>query len=809
MPTTYHEAELVLEGYTKVSRGVGQAFAIPVLTINATRLSAAEVSRCIKPDQPLVPVLDGYVSVNTLREAGLGPMGRTIQGALLDRPYQLTPSEIIARGSDRLQGAWSAIVFPDLQWPYMGDSPIYDHLNFLRTWGLNGGIRGGALPHAQELQSFMNDIMYEYPETQILVVGKKALLDKLRESWAELDTMWLTVSGKDQIKQQIGTNGVIISTPSVAKQHQLEKISFDIIIMLEPDDLTKSSTTQIFKQLKKMKSRLKLAVYSEADYIAQSYVSTAHMNLLKINDYTLAKYVIYNPNQVRKELPRAYRRMVSHPMVVQQQESTPLHMTEMQLESDHLEKGTPIPRREMAEVIRNEVPRQVPVLHRMEHFFTTRARLLEDKIDSSATHIPYFHYWPTYDSMTSSQSRWYFYWRGEVRGQRYPDTSLSYVFLYVYELINGIGWKNGMEGYHLMLDVWVAYRERHPKLTSYMIEWITDFVLVHQLSVPHEDVLGYAPHGLSGDLLELELMYRFHAETLDIPFTLLVRLLDVDVRKSKFYLEGGDALLHEYAPKVLALVDAYFSKQQGLRFIEIFSPGSPVSKERELFQSATYDESLYGRFTTIFVSKISEHVPLREYITHLIRLTENKLREHMNVKGKLRGIELEPEIEMLVSRYLERMLKSPSPEAQRPSVVIDEVKLARIQEDSESVRDMLTVNIDEADATEDIVVFVAPFIEEPVVAQSPITWDTTELPEEWMQFVKGLSQTQLEAIYVLKQGLGLIELGHIADQAGTMPELLLDDINEIAMDTIGDLIIEGDGLIEDYEPMLANLMKAT
>ncbi|WP_438347919.1 TerB N-terminal domain-containing protein [Paenibacillus sp. FA6] len=841
---TYHEAELVLEGYTEVNNGVGQAYAIPVLTVGSQRIQAAEVSRSIKPDRSLVPVIGGYVAVDTLRQAGVGPMGRTIHGALLDRRYQLTPSEVIARGSERMQGAWSRIVFPDLVWPCGGDSPIYEHLQFLAKWGLNGGVRGGALHHAEQLQLFMNDMVKNDPETRILVIGKKTLLDKLKESWRTLDAMWLTVGGKDQIIQEILLSGVIISTPSVAKQQQVERLSFDMILMLEPDDLTKSSTTQIYKQLKKMKSRLKLAIYSEADYIAQSYVSTAHMNLLKINDYTVAQYVIYNPNQPRKELPRPYRRM-ERPSIVQE-ESVSLHITEMELVEERTEKGMPIPQREASfQLEPRRVPVQAPissieltplqgVLSKNEHRFTKRARQLEDQVGTAAVFVPFMNYWPTYDSMTGSQSRWYFYWRSEVREQRYPDSSLSYIFLYVYELINGIGWKDPRDGYQLMVDVWLAYREHHPKLTTYMLEWITDFTLVHQIPIPHQDVFQYVPNELSGDVLELELMHRFNTEPLDIPFSLLVRLADVDVRKSKFYIGGGDVPLNEYVPKVLALVDAYLAKQQGLRLIEIFYPGSPVGKERPLFQSATYDESLYGRSTVVSVTKLSQHAPLREYITHLIRLTENKLREHMNFKGRLRGIELEPEIETLVSRYIDRMLKvTTSPEALGPVVVIDEEKLVRIQRDSEFVRDILTVNIDEGEeqVEEQVRLRVAQNLDNEVehvpeqqedsllqlnigdevgvesILSPLVTWDVTGLAEEWIQFADALSVTQLEALYILKQGQGLSGLLDIANEVGTMPELLLDDINELAMDTIGDLVIDDDGLTEDYVPMLANLKR--
>lgn len=38
----------------------------------------------------------------------------------------------------------------------------------------------------------------------------------------------------------------------------------------------------------------------------------------------------------------------------------------------------------------------------------------------------------------------------------------------------------------------------------------------------------------------------------------------------------------------------------------------------------------------------------------------------------------------------------------------------------------------------------------------------------------------------------------VAEQYGTMPALLLDEINDVAMETIGDLLIDGDLIVSDY-----------
>ncbi|MMZ67297.1 hypothetical protein D1872_298700 [compost metagenome] len=41
-------------------------------------------------------------------------------------------------------------------------------------------------------------------------------------------------------------------------------------------------------------------------------------------------------------------------------------------------------------------------------------------------------------------------------------------------------------------------------------------------------------------------------------------------------------------------------------------------------------------------------------------------------------------------------------------------------------------------------------------------------------------------------------LMQVAEQCGTMPALLLDEINDVAMETIGDLLVDGDRIMDEY-----------
>ncbi|MCM3260830.1 TerB N-terminal domain-containing protein [Paenibacillus lautus] len=545
-----------------------------------------------------------------------------------------------------------------------------------------------------------------------------------------------------------------------------------------------------------------------------------------------------------------------------------------------------------------------------EQQFVQKARELAWHVEDEAPFVAFKSYWPTYDQMASDQFKWYFYWREEVRSGRYPDTDLSYLFVYFYELIHGVGWSDPLQGYALMEQAWTAYRKRYAKLDTYLREWLYDFMIVHGLDMPIRETYQRFPRVLSVELKEKEWKRRFSLQPVELSWELLLDLLDYDVEKSRFYQEKGRKDLERYAPKVIALVDSYWAKMKGQRLIDRFQP-RPRQVKRHLFRSAVYDHGLYGRTVVLTVVSLSEHAPLRSYITGLVRLTENKLRELRGFKGRLRGAEaVEPEVEEIITRYLKKEIQEQM-EAERkqslPEVQIDTGKLRRLQRESDQVRDMLLteeagqleVEAENSRPAAEIVTDAGAFsggaehavtgsgsvvsskgrssqksaVKNPEVFQAvmdfdaviyeempvpetdrneakeqealletekeekaiaaaedegtalaapekskepsvpaagkssegAVVWNTDGLDEEWQELGERLKLIHLEVLHALKSGPNRTQLQRIAEQAGSMPALLLDEINEAAMDTVGDLLIDGESIADDYIDMLETL----
>ena len=90
---------------------------------------------------------------------------------------------------------------------------------------------------------------------------------------------------------------------------------------------------------------------------------------------------------------------------------------------------------------------------------------------------------------------------------------------------------------------------------------------------------------------------------------------------------------------------------------------------------------------------------------------------------------------------------------------------------------------------------------------------TTELPNEWTKFMKRLPQYEFLVLQAIaEQDNPNVTIKKIAEEKLTMPELLIDSINERAIDIIGDLIIDPGSssvprIIDEYLTSVKQLIK--
>lgn len=133
--------------------------------------------------------------------------------------------------------------------------------------------------------------------------------------------------------------------------------------------------------------------------------------------------------------------------------------------------------------------------------FVMQGRLMADYADDVEYRGTFEHYFPTYQAMSDRQLRGYFTWRARVRAGDVRKTALSFVFVYLYELLCGIGVTPGEEAFRAIERFWWEYRTIEPKIDRYVRRWLQDYAAYHGL--PRELVLPYVDVAFDEALMAL------------------------------------------------------------------------------------------------------------------------------------------------------------------------------------------------------------------------------------------------------------------------------------------------------------------
>ena len=113
--------------------------------------------------------------------------------------------------------------------------------------------------------------------------------------------------------------------------------------------------------------------------------------------------------------------------------------------------------------------------------FYRQGLLMADFEDDCPYNGTFKSYFPTYNAMSDRQLRGYFTWRAQVRRGNIEETSTSFAFLYLYELICGIGVDNPCDGYDKIKAFWDAYRAFEPGIDRFARVWLQDYAVFHGL----------------------------------------------------------------------------------------------------------------------------------------------------------------------------------------------------------------------------------------------------------------------------------------------------------------------------------------
>ncbi|MFB3917469.1 MAG: TerB N-terminal domain-containing protein [Terriglobales bacterium] len=791
--------------------GIGLVTAVPWFFSGDLRVRAEELSSSLEKCRDFIRVAGGWLPTAVVEKAGVARFGRAADGTPL-APLTLTPEEILRRALARLNGPWARKDFPEIQLPAAGSSEaaVSAQLEFLRAWGLPGGIVGTLTQHHALLLRFLTNFVTANPGTRVLVVGARRSLDTLGEGWVSAAAARFDGLRKDP-EFSAAVTGIVLASPKAFEVVPgLSTLQWHILVLLEADALIKTGSSKLFESLSECPRYVAIGLFAGHEFLRRSSQREALgevMHLPRASD-ALWRQLVRNCEEAVPEVGA----LSAPPATAPVRRTSPAEFTIGTGTAD----GVPIPVRPESGTYEYEI--RVSFSTPADDF-VKQAREKRAYRVNSATFVPFMCYWPTYASMNRQQQQWYFFWRDRVRNGQFPDTDLSYIFVHVYELLNGVGGSDAYDGYRQLRSLWLAYRERYSKLDNYLPDWIADYVLMYGCEIdPVQPYLDLVAFGETVEEPDLVLPRYAGPDSARIPLPLLSSFGDYRVNRSKFYLDGYGQVVDERVPELFREVDAHLAKTRGKRILDLYRPRQSKTVQRNAFRSAVFcgDDRVVNLGT---VYPYSEHAPFRDFITAFLKHAENKLRQANGYRSRLRGYSLDSDIQAVLDALIlppqaEREQVRAAAAASAAKIVIDLGRVRELTTESDVVREMLLAGNTDVGPSPSLPISSGMHCSDSVADEKFTILrpaDTppgllTDLEPVW-NILRRLDQNERQIIGVLMEKGWEAEAGVLQQ---SLPDALLEAelerINGLARKFLGDLLIISEAgkivIAEDYRDEL-------
>ena len=283
--------------------------------------------------------------------------------------------------------------------------------------------------------------------------------------------------------------------------------------------------------------------------------------------------------------------------------------------------------------------------HTHETYFMEDSIKYANQMGVKTEFVPLQVYWTTFRDLDEKQKKWYFYWRHQTLKGNYLNTDLSYVILFVYELINYTFNQNAAFNVSMMVRLQQAYKERIPNLDRYLSEWIRDMLIeLNEIELARKWGLGAEPYYQ----MDFYQIFKVHEKDISkIPIKEWQKVIRgysetnfFEMNKQKVYNTFKEAL------KLFQKINI----EEGLELEKAWFEQKKKTVTYYLFKSA-----VIGRNVGSGVIEYTEYVPTEYFyneITALFRVSENVTRLCNGVKRQIQANE-----ELLPPNFKKRLLE--------------------------------------------------------------------------------------------------------------------------------------------------------
>ena len=562
----------VLIARAKELHGIGRAYAHPYASIGGEEFSVEQLQEMLK--QPYVRIASGWVRNRDLLSLGMDENALMEDGTPM-KPIRLDADLLLHRGGRKIDAPFSAMRLDGEPWRDQGDkhSCVRDHLDFLLHWGINGGLIGGYEAMAAYGLPMIFRFRMDHRDATVLVVGSKADCDALRETSPFFGN---ALSGERA--------RMLSYAEYITKDTEVLNTRWDLVCLIEPDvELVRASSAMV-QAVASLKAACKIGFFWDTPSGNAERMSLASMILGYRGKQELVDLLVRDSRKP-KPLPEPFR----FANATVEYKRKPSVSTREDIHGAEIIQTSASPAQDSGAVIilrgaqgqAIQVPTQPERLNtyneimasyrRPKEDFFKEARKFADYEGVATTHIPFTCYWPKYSDMNAEQRKWFFHMRNQLRNGVFPDTDVSYLYIFIYELINQIGIENPKQGLNLLMEIWGHYGNRYPQLSHNLASWVFDYLRINELEFPVDQLLMRVPeladYGLNAALTEMNEQHM----PLKLPVWALEMLSQYRVTNSKFYQKGHHALVDAILPGAVGAVDGALREKNGKGILDTYA----------------------------------------------------------------------------------------------------------------------------------------------------------------------------------------------------------------------------------------------
>lgn len=439
--------------------------------------------------------------------------------------------------------------------------------------------------------------------------------------------------------------------------------------------------------------------------------------------------------------------------------------------------------------------------------FYLQGTFMDDYVDNYDINVPCNKNNPVYNNLTIYQLRSYFSWRTLIRNKLYKQTEQSYVFLYIYELLNKIGVKNEIDGLNKIIDLWQNYRVFDNSFDKYLSNWVKDYYIINRINIDFnlieeelpiknnenlEDISEILIGNYENKLEFLDSISNYHilkSKIMEHKYSFLINLVIPEIFKNldKYFSENNLSFVNitfgEFKKKYWNVYEnaIYFNNKLESDFVFKFKNLETYYRKGNNYYKETFELSQYSKCIIGYILKNIE-ITLRECLKFSKNLKVNiSSLDELSSNAELYSVVTAKKFNMIINNTIKKYLIEHKTEInniitkeKKEEIVIDANKFNEIRKSSSRIQEKLIVEEE-------------TYLEKEEQIEVEIINSSQDI---FKNLIDNLNTVELDFLKKIINNEPRNNLIDYSKQNNILFEIMIENINKVALETIADNLIE-------------------